>query len=138
MPLVKANITAASRIMLPRYAALTATYGLVYLLDPLDRLHDSHSLAVARACMFGSMVPWGCVFLLVAGMLAWAWWQTHDRAWFTRGLWLCRGLWLFWAALYAVSIFTDPHASVLAPAAPLFFAAACRASATSLLRGEHG
>ena len=135
MPLTKATVTAASRIMLPTYVALTAVIGLVYLLDPLDRLAGVHALAAQRWIMGGQMWPWGLVFLGLSCVMLAAFRQKR-RQWFVFALYGCAVTFGMWAVLYAVSIFLDPSTSLLAPVYPLFVVRACRASAKSLMRGE--
>jgi len=135
MPLTKANVTAASRVMLPTYVVMTAVIGLVYLLDPLGRLERVHALTAQRMLMGGQMWPWGLVFLGLSVVMLAAFRQ-HRRTWFVFALYGCAVAFLMWAILYAVSIFLDPATSLLAPVYPLFVVRACRASAKSLLRGE--
>lgn len=136
MPLTRATVTAASRVMLPAYVALTAVIGAVYTFDPTRRLNGVHALAVPRAVMGGTMTLWGVMFLSIASLMAVAF-LTHRRALFVTGLYLCAATFLFWAGMYTVSVFVDQETSILAPVYPLFVVVACHASATSLLRGEH-
>jgi hypothetical protein len=135
VPLTRRTITAASRIMLPAYVALTAAFGIVYLTDPFGRLHDVPALAFPREVMQGSMTPWGIVFLGIAAVMSAAF-ITRSRIWFCFGLSLCAVTFVLWGGMYAVSIGIDSRASVTAPFYPLFVATACVASMTSLLRGE--
>ena len=135
MPLDREHVTAASRIMLPTYVALTLALGLVYTFDPLHRLHGIPALAAQRAVMGGQMWPWGLLFLALSGLMLAAFLQRR-RQWFVFALYGCAAAFLMWAVLYTVSIFLDPTTSLLAPAYPLFVVRACRASAKSLLRGE--
>jgi len=135
MPLTKANVTAASRIMLPTYIVLTGVIGIVYTFDPLGRLDGVAALAAQRWIMGGQMWPWGLVFLGLSAVMLAAFRQKR-REWFVFALYGCAVTFAMWSVLYAVSIFLDPVTSLLAPVYPLFVVRACRASAKSLLRGE--
>ena len=135
MPLTKATVTVASRIMLPTYVALTAVIGLVYLLDPCNRLDGIPALTAPRWVMGGQMWPWGLLFLGLSVVMLAAF-NTHRREWFIFALYGCAATFLMWAIMYGISIFLDPTTSLLAPVYPLFVVRACRASAQSLLRGE--
>ena len=135
MPLTKATVTAASRIMLPTYVALTATLGVVYTFDPLDRLNSVHALTAQRWVMGGQMWPWGVLFLGLSAVMLAAF-RTHRREWFVFALYGCAAAFVMWGLLYAASVVLDPETSLLAPVYPLFVARACRASAKSLLARE--
>lgn len=134
-PLDRANVTVASRIMLPVYVALTAAYGLTYAFDPLHRLRYSHSLDFAVALMGGSMRPWGLLFLAISLVLLGSLLR-RSRAGYLLGLCISAAVWLGWAGIYAVAIWTDTRSSVLAPVAPLVFFAAAIASALSVMKRE--
>jgi hypothetical protein len=135
MPLDRASVTVASRVMLPAYVALATVYGLVYLFDPADRLRSSHALAYPRAVMGGSMKPWGWLFLALALVLLVAL-RSHERQAYILGLCVCAAAWLGWACLSAISVRTDPAASLLSPIPSLFYFTASIASVRSLLTRE--
>lgn len=135
MPLNRSNVTIASRVMLPAYIVLATAYGFVYVADPFGRLAGAHSLDFPRKVMGGSMVAWGLLFLGLALFLSLMLFKQARRG-YVLGLCICAAAWLAWAFLYAVSIWTDPRASILAPVGPLFYCTASIASALSLLARE--
>lgn len=135
MVLTRATVTAASRVMLPTYAALSAVFGLVYTFDPGHRLGGVHALAAQRQVMGGTMLPWGAVFFALAGLMLLAF-VKQSRMTFAFALCCCAVTWFLWGVLYAVSAVIDQETSFLAPALPLFVTAACIASTVSLLKDE--
>lgn len=135
MPLTRATVTVASRIMLPTYVLLVVALGLIYLLDPLDNLRGVPALAFPRLVVGGSMAPWGLIFLSIGAVMGSAF-ATHSRIWFCFGLCLCAVTFFLWAGMYVVSLVIDPDTSLTAPLYPLFVSTACAASTFSLLARE--
>lgn len=135
MPLTRATVTVASRIMLPAYCLLCAAFGLVYTFDPGHRLNTVPALTFQRQVMGGTMLPWGLLFLGLAVLMVLAF-TRKSRMTFAFALCCCAVTWLLWGGMYAVSVAQEPRASVLAPVLPLFVVAACIASTASLLKGE--
>lgn len=132
MPLTRATVTAASRIMLPCYPALAAWIGLAYLFGDPSRT-NTPSFQVARDLM--PMRGWGCVFLAIAVLLL-VGYALRSRDVTVFVLSMATVAYLMWAAFFVWALLTAPDASLVAPAWPLFSALACTASATSIARLE--
>lgn len=135
MTLRREKVTVASRIMLPTYVALTAAFGLIYLINPLGRLDNSPALTYPRMMMGGSMAPWGALFLAIAVTMAAAM-LSHWQYGFLLALCCCAAVFLMWAGMYCASIKVDPNASLTSPIYPLFVVRCCYATTRSLLKGE--
>lgn len=133
MPLDRAHITAASKIMLPTYVVLATLAGCVYTFDPFGRVAGIHALTFQRSVM--PVWLWGCPFLVLAALMVLAL-VRRSRDGFAFALAVSSVAWFAWGCLYLVSATTDPEASVLAPAFPWFVAVACIASMVSLVKRE--
>lgn len=133
MPLDRNNITIASRVMLPAYAAANATFAAVFLLDPQRRLSLAPSLDIARNWM--PIERWGLLWLAVAAVMAAALIVRH-RALFVTALAINAGAWFAWGFLTGAAVFTQPNVTPLASVLPWFVAVASFASMLSLLAGE--
>jgi hypothetical protein len=131
MPLTRDHV--ASRIMVPSYVVLCAAYGIVYVTDPGSRISGIGALSFQQRLM--PMPMWGVVMLTVAAVMLTAL-LAGSRDLFTFALAFCAAVWFLWGCLYAVSVVTDPHVSVLAPVTSWFVACACVASMRSLLTDE--
>lgn len=132
MSLTRANVTTASRVMLPTYVLLFAWLGVNYLLTPATRLHESPALDYASAIL--PMRLWGGMFLAASLAMAGALVMQHRLA-FRIALWVGLVCLVIWAAVFGLAaIFST--ASPSAAAWPLFAAAACFASDRSLLKAE--
>jgi hypothetical protein len=132
MPLDRAHVTVASRVMLPVYAVVSGYIGLCYILSPDARLRGA-SLAVAR--MLLPMPVWGLLALLLSASVVLAI-LTRSRSLAVGSLCMGAGAYFVWGCFYAISIWIDPSASVVSPIWPLLASAAHIASALSLSWGE--
>lgn len=132
MPLDRQNITVASRVMLPTYAAFFTAVGLNYLLTPLDRLLNSPGLAYCHALV--SLRVWGVVFLGAAVVMSAALIRHHRTA-FRFALILC-GLSMSLFAVALVFAYFRGEATPTGWVYPAFIIAACVASYRSLTVGE--
>ena len=133
MPLTRTTVTAASRTMLPAYVVLSALVGVVYIVDPGNRLGRAPSITFQRDVM--PLEVWGAVMvglaaLMVAAMLS------QRRLLFAYALSCCALTWLIWGAAIARAIFLTDNTSYLAPVLPWFVTVACWASIRSLLAQE--
>lgn len=117
MPLSRATVTKASRIMLPAYPIFTGWLGANYLLTPRCRLTGTPVLRLADS--YAPMPVWGGLFLAVAVLLAAALF-THRRFLYEIGLVGFASLMLVWTGIFTVAIFTIPGSSPAGPAWPLF------------------
>lgn len=131
--LTSANVTAASRIMLPTYVVLATYLGLLYIVDPQGRVQRAPGLSLAREMM--PMPAWGACFLTIAALMTFAL-LSRRRRFFMYALYLYAVAAVLWAGIYLGATQLSPDASYGAPAWPLFVAVACHASARSLARGE--
>jgi hypothetical protein len=131
MPLSRATITAASRIMLPTYATLFLSLGVNYLVKP-PRLGDSPALTFADQLL--PLQVWGAIFL-TAGLLMVTALATRRRLLFEYALWLGGLTLAAWAIVFAAAAFRA-HVSATAWEWPAFGVAACYASYRSLSVGE--
>lgn len=131
VPLTRASVTAASRIMLPTYPILFGAVGLNYLLDA-RRLNDSPALAYADDLM--PLPGWGILFLAAAVIMIIALLRGGRTA-YRYALWICMiAATAFALALLGAVIFGG--ASYTAPLWPAFAARCCWASERSLLTRE--
>lgn len=128
MPLTRAFVTAASRVMLPTYPPFALYIGLVYATDPLGRLEGSSAFPLLPTAL------WGAGFI-AAGTVLVAALVVRRRSLYVLALapllvWL-----LVWAgALAWNAVFGD--GSFSAPAFPAFVAVACWATMISLQSRE--
>lgn len=124
------HVTGPSRIMLPAYAAHAVGLGLVYIIDAGGRLERVPGLAAARAML--PMRAWGLIFIALAAIMLAARFteRTTLLAW---GLLAYGTAMILWAAVYLAALFVSPDASPAGPLWPLIVAAACMASARSVL-----
>lgn len=132
MPLTRANVTVASRIMLPTYVAFFAALGLSYLFGPHAPLAASPALAFADDVM--PLAAWGGVFLGCSVLMVFAL-VVHRRLLFRFALRMCALSMLVWAAILLLATLAG-DASASAPAWSAFVATACLASDRSLAAGE--
>lgn len=133
MPLTRATVTAASRIMLPAYVIHATWFGLVYFLDPQGRVSRNPSLTAARVML--PMWAWGLLFLGLAVMMVVAM-ASHRRNLEVYALMIYATANVVWALVYFAALFLSPDASFNGPAASGLVACACIASTVSLLRRE--
>src|ERR1044072_7305810 len=101
VPLNRATVTVASRVMLPAYVALAGWYGLIFLFAPFNRLKNSHSLAAQKELMGGSMWPWGALFLGLSAFLLVQMIRESRRA-YVLGLGISAAAWVGWTILIFV------------------------------------
>jgi hypothetical protein len=132
MPLDRAHVTVASRIMLPMYVVFFAVVGANYLTASMTRLQASPMLRYADRLM--SIRVWGALFLGCA-LLMLAALIRHNRSLYRYGLFVCFFSALTWTAVAIAGIFAEP-VSYSAWAWPALVAAACMASNRSLAKGE--
>lgn len=132
MPLDRAHVTVASRIMLPAYPLFAAGIGLSLILTPLDRL--SETPAFRYVAELAPLRLWGAVFLTVAAVLVVAL-LVRRRPAYVLGLSLMCMWMLGWAGLLVASAIKE-ESSWSAWTWPLFVAVACYASLASLLSRE--
>lgn len=132
MPLDRAHVTTASRIMLPTYPAFAGGLGINFLI----RGHD-----LTRAGVFydvaDTMAPlevWGLVFLAVAVVQVAAL-ISHRRFVYQSGLALMVGVMSVWAVVGLMAAMLEVG-SYTAPLWPGFVVVACIASFRSLNAGE--
>lgn len=128
MPLDRAHVTAASRIMLPVYVVFFALVGGTYLFTPLGRLQQSPGLAYADALL--TLRAWGGLFVAAALLMSAAL-VAHRREWFRFALMFCGLAMAVWAIVLVLA-FLDGGASPTAWVWPGLVVAACVASYRSL------
>lgn len=133
MPLDRANVTIASRVMLPSYAALNLAFAVAFLSDYQNRLSLAPSLDIARAWM--PIERWGILWFTLTALMVMALVVRHRPA-FVAALAINAGSWFAWGFLTTAAIFTQPNVSPLAGVLPWFVATASFASMLSLLAGE--
>lgn len=133
MPLDRDELTVASRVMLPTYAALCALFGVVFVLDPQGRLSRAPSLDLARDWL--PLWAWGALWLGLAAAMEAAR-RVGSRHAFLLGLGLCMGSWIAWGGVLEGAVFVNDDVSFLAGVLPWFVARACWASLRSLLAKE--
>lgn len=132
MPLTRATVTAASRVMLPSYPVLFTALGMNYLADS-GRLARSPGLAWIDAHLM-PLPGWGLVFLIAATLMVAAL-LTHHRLVYRLALWMCLLSTAAFAAAMAGAV-AFGTASYTAPVWPAFVACCCWASERSLLTRE--
>lgn len=132
MPLTRASVTVASRIMLPAYTIAFAWIGFNYLLTPLDRLTESPALRYLDAVVGLRAIG---LLLVTAGALIALALMTSRRDMARYALvvaGICMGLLL-------VAFLVAPFLSQTSPSAgawPFIGLAACRASYKSVTAYE--
>lgn len=128
MPLTRATVTIASRVMLPAYPVFAAIVGFSFVTTPRERIEATASLRYAD-----QVVPlplWGGAFVAVAALLAVAL-AAHSRRLYQAVL----GLMAVWMLIYSFVLIGSALyglASWSAWAWPSFIACACWASLLSL------
>lgn len=135
MPLDRANVTIASRVMLAAYPVLNIIWGAAFLLDPQGRLGRAPSLQPARDA--ADLWLWGVMWLTLAALMAAAWF-TRNRDRYIFALKVNRWVWFGWGFLIESAVFTQPDVSFLAGTMGWFVATACWASDRSLVARETG
>jgi hypothetical protein len=133
MPLTRDTVTVASRVMVPAYSALCALWGLVFVVDPQDRLAHAPSLQFARQWL--ELPVWGGLWLALAAVLILASLR-QDREHYVAGLGVCGASWFAWGVVVEASVFVRSDVSYLAGTLPWFVSVACWASIRSLLAQE--
>lgn len=131
MPLTRANITRASRVMLPAHALLSGGIGIAWLAqsDVRTRIPALYSLRHIWPIQ-GTGLLLVCIAALIAVGMA-----TRNRGIAAVMLLAGAGVYLFLAVVIAVSVARHP-ASYSAPLWALYVAAAHLASALSLASDE--
>lgn len=126
------SVTVSSRIMLPFFPAAFGALGLIYTLQSPDRTM-SPFFDLARALV--PMRGWGVLFLMVAGVEAWALLTNNRRLYILA---LIPGAFLagFWSVLIGSSGFFSPAVSFSAGIWCTFAVAAQAAAARTLAKGE--
>lgn len=128
MPLDRASVTAASRIMLPAYVIFFGVTGLTYLFTPYDRLVASPSLAYANTIM--DLRGWGIVFLGASTLMLSAL-LSGNRSLYRYALLMCAVAMTVWTAVTILAVFNSP-ASPSSWCWPAIVLVACIASERSL------
>ena len=132
MPLDRAHVTRASRIMLPTYVVFFGMVGLNYLTTSRDTLLATPALAYVDRVM--SLRAWGLLFL-AAALLMVAALATRRRLLYRFALRLCAlSMLLFTGATVAAACFSN--ATPFGWAYPALVVAACAASDWSLATRE--
>lgn len=132
MPLTRANVTVASRVMLPAYTIFFAVVGASLITTPLARLAATPMLRYADTIM--SVRIWGALFVACALLMAAAL-ARHHRTMFRFALLVCFFSMVLWAVVAILGVFYEP-VSYSAWAWPALVAAACMATNRSLAKGE--
>lgn len=130
MPLDRAHLTVASRIMVPAYAVFFAFLGANFTLAPFRRLAASPMLRYADQVL--SIRLWGALFVTCALLMAAATVLKH-RDLYRFALLLCAMSMSVWALVAIAGIFVEP-VSYSAWVWPALVATACFASNRSLVR----
>ncbi len=107
MPLQRTNVTAASRIMLPTYAAMHTIIGLLFIFQDPRRTAGS-AFEVARELL--PMPGWGVIFLGIAAM-EWFALARHKRAVYMAALTWAAGVVAFWTVLVLAATITNHDVS---------------------------
>lgn len=128
MPLTRANVTRASRVMLPTYVGFFTIVGLNYAFAPTSRLLPSPVLRYANSVM--NIRGWGLVFLLAAALMALAL-ATGRRDMYRYALLLCSLSLAVWTVVGILAVFFS-NASPAGWVYSAFVLAACFASYRSL------
>ena len=133
MPLTRATVTVASRIMLPTYAMFFAGVGLSLILTPGERLVQTPAFLYADRLI--SLTWWGIGYLVLAVVMLWAM-AVHSRMAYRYAL-SAAFVWMAsWAALSFAAALDGGQASFSAWTWPAFVAVACWATLASLAAGE--
>lgn len=133
MPLDRAHVTIASRLMLPAYTVLNAAFAGMFLLDPQQRLQAAPSLDHARSWM--PIDRWGLAWFALAALMVTALIVQH-RPTFVAALSINTAVWFTWGLVVETAVLTQPNVTPLAGVLPWFVATASFASMLSLLSGE--
>lgn len=133
MPLDRAHVTVASRVMLPAYTALNGVFAAVFLTDPQLRLQKAPSLAYARGWLPISV--WGLLWFTLAALMIVALVVRH-RETFVTALAVNAAAWFVWGLVTAAAVVTQANVTPLAGVLPWFVATASFASMLSLLHQE--
>lgn len=140
MPLDRAHITVASRVMLPTYATIFGLLGLLFLIQQPSR---TAAPAFAPAKMVLHWLPgdpihaWGVVFLTVAGLEVVAM-VVRNRRLYLAGLVIGAGLVTFWTIVLTAAAAASPAVSFTSAVWVGGWVAAHVATARSLGTGERG
>jgi hypothetical protein len=132
MPLTRANVTVASRLMLPTYPILSGLVGLNYLVAT-DRLLAA-GVFYRVADQIVPLQVWGTVFLVVAAIQVIAL-VSRSRLGYEVGLTVMAGSMMTWA-LVGLAAAVRSGGSYTATLWPAFVVVACVASFRSLNTGE--
>lgn len=132
MPLTRANVTVASRVMLPAYTIFFAIIGAGLITTPFQRLSASPMLRYADTIM--SVRIWGALFVACALLMLAALARQH-RTMFRFALLICFFSMVLWTIVAALGVLYEP-VSYSAWAWPAMIAAACMATNRSLAKGE--
>lgn len=132
VPLDRANMTAASRVMLPAYVVFFSWVGITYLFTPRERLNDSPTLRYTNTVV--DLRALG-ILLLAAGVLMLVALLTGSRDVSRYALTLAG---ICHAIIFVVFLFASikAGASPAAAAWPFLGAAACTASYRSVTHHE--
>lgn len=129
--LTRANVTSASRVMLPAYPLLCLALAINYSIDA-PRLMSSPALSTAARLL--PLPVWGAMFAL-AGIVLVAGLVQHRRLVYIAGLVIMCAAMLLWTAVLTYAT-VDSRASFTAAAWPAFVCAACWATIRSLISRE--
>jgi hypothetical protein len=138
MPLDRAHVTVASRVMLPTYATIFGLLGLLFLVQQPSR---TAAPAFAPAKMLFSWLPidamhgWGLVFLAVATLEVVALVARNRKLYFV-GLVIGAGLVMFWTVVLLAAAFQSPQVSFTSAVWVGGWIAAHIATGKSLRSGE--
>ena len=132
MPLTRANVTAASRVMLPVYVITFCWIGGSWAFTDEGRLIKTPALEYANAVL---PLPFWGVLLVWTGLLILGAILSGRRDFCRLALWVGLVVMGVFCALFTFAA-AYGQASPSAPAWPFIIAAACFASDRSLLKGE--
>ncbi len=128
MDLQRANVTVASRVMLPANVLFFAVLGANYLLTPNSLLIETPTLRYADGVM--QIHAWGVMFVGIAVLMAVAL-LVHRRVVYQFALWMAMVSMFIWMVVTVASFFLG-DASPGAWIWPWYVATACYASSKSL------
>ena len=128
MPLTRANVTKASRTMLPTYVFFFAGLGANYTATPARRLKASPALEYVSRFM--PLPAWGALFLAAAALMVGAL-ISQKRIVYRFALLLCAWSMAVWTVANLLAGFRS-DATPLGWLWPAFVVAACIASYRSL------
>lgn len=121
--------------MVPVYALISAWAALILAFDPQGRVAASPGLTAARYVVHGQMWLWGVVFLALAVAIGHPF-RTCVRRQLVLALYAGAAVLGMWAVFTAAAVLLSAVASLMAPAWLAALAAACWASARSVLVRE--